>query len=323
MKPFLSLLSFLFFVNANGQTQNDVFQDQISRTPFLNWEYVYPDSSRAYQDTIEGIQRYFWSKKGDKVHSENIIYAYDYQAVIEGTIARDVHRDWNSFGLDSIYAHNMLFQDNPNIGDSINRFTDTILGSAWNEDYVQEDRMVIFEDMFLRIDFGFEPPLLVLSYLKETVDTADYEPKTSSNNPTNVDEDFDFSGTWIGRVTRYTFDIPGDSFTYLEHQDSMLQVHFSSLDTGGYQMLPDTVWEEGLDWKTTFSYADNGWKVKAEYFNPDWSARNKVLSDHQDSIYYLVVVDPIQIDAFEMELNDDEEFGWIWLFYRIKGIKEE
>lgn len=57
MKPFLSLLSFLFFVSANGQTQTDVFQDQISRTPFLNWEYVYADSSRAYQDTVEGIER--------------------------------------------------------------------------------------------------------------------------------------------------------------------------------------------------------------------------------------------------------------------------
>ena len=204
-------LAILFPISAISQT-NDVFKSQISRTPFLYWEYVYPDSSSAYQDTIEGIQRYFWSKMGE-INTQNIIYAYDYQSVIDGTIARDLYRDWNSFELDSVYAHNMFYQDNPDIGDAVNRFTDTILGSAWNEDYLEGDRIVIYEEVFVRIDFDFDPPLVVISYMKETVDTADYAPKTSSNNPTNVDEDFDFSGKWIGRVTRYTFDIPGDSFT--------------------------------------------------------------------------------------------------------------
>ena len=38
---------------------------------------------------------------------------------------------------------------------------------------------------------------------------------------------------------------PQIHFLYMEHQDSMLQVHFEELDTGGYEMIPDTVWYEG------------------------------------------------------------------------------
>ena len=322
MKLFF-LFSFLIFsLVSEGQPVGSVFQSQISRTPFLNWEYVYPDSSSAYQDTIEGIQRYFWSKKGE-VNTQNIIYAYDYQSVIDGTLARDLYRDWNSFELDSVYAHGMFYQDNPDIGDAVNRFTDTILGSAWNEDYLEGDRIVTFEEVFMRKDFDFEPPLIVISYMKETVDTADYIPDTESDEGWVNDVNFDFSGSWIGRVNRYTFNIPQDSFTSMQFQDSMLQVYFKPLDSVTYQMLPDTVWQQGYDWKTTLNFTGENWKVKAEYFNPDWSDSNFLLSDQPDSIYFLVVVDPIQIKEYEMELDENEEFGWIWLFYRINAIKEE
>jgi len=103
----------------------------------------------------------------------------------------------------------------------------------------------------------------------------------------------------------------------------MLQVYFKPLDSVTYQMLPDTVWQEGYDWKTTLNFTGENWKVKAEYFNPDWSDSNFLLSDQPDSIYFLVVVDPVQIKEYEMELDENEEFGWIWLFYRINAIKEE
>jgi hypothetical protein len=49
---------------------------------------------------------------------------------MNGTFAYDVHRDCNSFVFDSVYADRMLSQDNPNIGDSMRRLTDTIIGSA-------------------------------------------------------------------------------------------------------------------------------------------------------------------------------------------------
>ena len=49
---------------------------------------------------------------------------------MNGTFAYDVHRDCNSFVFDSVYADRMLPQDNPNIGDSMRRLTDTIIGSA-------------------------------------------------------------------------------------------------------------------------------------------------------------------------------------------------
>ena len=136
---------------AGAQTtvHPDNFKKQISRTPHLIWEYVYPDSLRAYQDTVEGIERYFWSSKG-KMNIQNIIYAYDYESVVDGTLARDVYRDWNSFGLDSTYAHRMFYQDDPNIGDSIFAFKDTILGSSWNEDYEKDGYNVVFEEAFIR-----------------------------------------------------------------------------------------------------------------------------------------------------------------------------
>ena len=322
MKPFLSLLSFLFFVNANGQTQTDVFQDQISRTPFLNWEYVYADSSRAYQDTVEGIERYFWSSKGT-VNTQNIIYAYDYESVVNGTLGNDVYRDWNSFDLDSTYAHSMFYQDNPNIGDSILAFKDTILGSSWNEDYEESGFNVVFEEVFIRVEYGFESPLIVISYMKETVDTADYEANLEAALDEPLDEEFDFSGSWIGKVVRYTFDVPADTFLYMERQDSMLQVHFEALDTGGYEMVPDTVWHEGKNWTTTLNFQDGQWNVHARFYDPKWEASNVLVSDDPDSLFYLIVVDPVQVDAYEMELADNEEFGWIWLFYRIKGVKED
>ena len=319
MKLFFSFLGLLTFFVGNAQNSR-VFKDQVFRTQHLNWEYVYADSSFAYQDTLEGIDRYFWSKKG-KINSQTIIYAYDYQSVIDGTIAINVHRDWNSFDLDSTYAHSMFYQDNPNIGDSIHRFVDTILASAWNEDYREGDRMVIYEEVYIRVDYDYEEPLIVLSYMKKTVDTAEYVPDEDSNEGWVDDVDFDFTGSWIGKVNRYTFNLEQDSFTSMEYQDSMLQVYFQPLDSVSYQMLPDTVWHEGYDWKTTLNFTGDTWKVKAEYYNPDWSDSNLLLSDQADSIYFLVVVDPIQIEAFEMELADNEEFGWIWLFYRIKGIK--
>jgi hypothetical protein len=103
----------------------------------------------------------------------------------------------------------------------------------------------------------------------------------------------------------------------------MLQVHFEGLDTGGYEMVPDTVWHEGKNWTTTLNFQDSQWNVHARFYDLKWKAFNVLVSDDPDSFYYLIVVDPVQVDAYEMELADNEEFGWIWLFYRIPGFKED
>jgi len=322
MKPiFLTVLIFAFKFSFS-QNRIGVFENQVSRTQHLNWEYVYTDSSSAFQDTIEGIERYFWTSGTDTVKKQ-IVYTYDYHSVLDGSIDYDLYRDWNSFGLDSVYAHGMFFQDNPRIADSMKASQDTLLGASWNEDYRLGDRMVIFEDMFMRVEYGWEPPVVVISYLSKSVDTSVYEAETEPVNIKVSDNNFDFSGIWIGRVTRYVYDIPQDTFLSLQHQDSMLQVYFKPLDSVTYKMIPDTVWEQGYDWNTIMSFKNGNWVADAEYHNPDWSASSKLLSDHSDSLYYNIVVDPVQVDAFDMQLSEGEEFGWIWLFYRINAIKEE
>ena len=46
---------------AGAQTtdHSDNFKKQISRTPHLIWEWADKDSTRAFQDTIEGVVKLF------------------------------------------------------------------------------------------------------------------------------------------------------------------------------------------------------------------------------------------------------------------------
>ena len=57
MRRFLSVVFGLagLAVQAQDKGHPDIFKQQISRTPFVQWEWADEDSVRAYQDTIGGI----------------------------------------------------------------------------------------------------------------------------------------------------------------------------------------------------------------------------------------------------------------------------
>jgi len=47
---------------AQGQVEGvypDNFKKQISRTPYITWEWADADSVRAYQDSIDGMMKFF------------------------------------------------------------------------------------------------------------------------------------------------------------------------------------------------------------------------------------------------------------------------
>ena len=86
------LIAVLIPLGCFSQNRIGVFENQVSRTQHLNWEYVFTDSSSAFQDTIEGIERYFWTSGIDTVKKQ-IVYTYDYHSVLDGSIDYDLYRD--------------------------------------------------------------------------------------------------------------------------------------------------------------------------------------------------------------------------------------
>ena len=61
MRRLLSLVLGLagLAVQAQDEVHPDIFKQQISRTPFVQWEWADEDSVRAYQDTIGGITKMY------------------------------------------------------------------------------------------------------------------------------------------------------------------------------------------------------------------------------------------------------------------------
>ena len=61
MRKLLSLVLGLagLAVQAQDAGHPDIFKQQISRTPFIQWEWADEDSVRAYQDTIGGITKMY------------------------------------------------------------------------------------------------------------------------------------------------------------------------------------------------------------------------------------------------------------------------
>ena len=64
-------------VQAQDEVHPDIFKQQISRTPFIQWEWADEDSVRAYQDTIGGITKMYFK---DYEEVDYIFFSYFYNA---------------------------------------------------------------------------------------------------------------------------------------------------------------------------------------------------------------------------------------------------
>jgi len=125
------------------------FKAQMSRTPWMNWAWSDSDSLFAYQDTIEGVIRLFMGDYTGEEAFERIYTVYDWDLVVDGSNDELVYRDWNSFDLDSGLAFPPLYQDHRSIADSLDGYTDTLMGYSWSESYENQLERVRIEEGYL------------------------------------------------------------------------------------------------------------------------------------------------------------------------------
>ena len=75
MRKLLSLMLGLagLAVQAQDEVHPDIFKQQISRTPFIQWEWADEDSVRAYQDTIGGITKMYFKDYEDVDYTSSLV----------------------------------------------------------------------------------------------------------------------------------------------------------------------------------------------------------------------------------------------------------
>ena len=95
-------------VQAQDEAHPDIFKQQISRTPFIQWEWADEDSVRAYQDTIGGITKFYFKDYEDDGLYIFFSYFYTADSVYDDKIAGQLIRDWQSIEMDSMYYHDVL-----------------------------------------------------------------------------------------------------------------------------------------------------------------------------------------------------------------------
>jgi hypothetical protein len=125
------------------------FKAQMARTPWMNWVWSDSDSLFAYQDTIDGVARFFMGDYTDEEAFERIYTIYDWDMIVDGVNDELVFRDWNSFNLDSGYAFPPLYQQHRSIADSLGGYEDTLMGYSWSLPYENEFQTVRLEEVFL------------------------------------------------------------------------------------------------------------------------------------------------------------------------------
>ena len=154
MRKLLSLVLGLagLAVQAQDAGHPDIFKQQISRTPFIQWEWADEDSVRAYQDTIGGITKMYFKDYEDV---DYIFFSYYYNAdsVYDNKIARQMIRDWNSLEMDSMYYHDVLIEYTAHTVDTLRSDLRNFYGVNWNEPYqLDSARAVTYEEASLKLD---------------------------------------------------------------------------------------------------------------------------------------------------------------------------
>jgi len=340
MRRFLSVVFGLagLAVQAQDETHPDIFKQQISRTPFVQWEWADEDSVRAYQDTIGGITK-FYSKDFEDVDYTFFSYFYNADSVYDDKIAKQLIRDWQSIEMDSMYYHDVLDGYTAHTGDSLRKDLRNYYGVNWNEPYqLDSTRAVTYEEASLKLDTLSDGEVVFfLFYVRWEEDTVlPLNGKEGTYDQMEMDEremfgvlpHFDFSGQWLARVHNIVYDTATLDVLNAYTLDSMMLVEFVERDGGlRREILPVETYKEGAlsgGWSTEIvANKDSVMIVHATYTDPDWDDKAKLIWVDFDTLRYIIDIDDVAHRAMGNEIEPGQEFAWYWEYTRINGKKEE
>ena len=340
MRRFLSVVFGLagLAVQAQDETHPDIFKQQISRTPFVQWEWADEDSVRAYQDTIGGITK-FYSKDFEDVDYTFFSYFYNADSVYDDKIAKQLIRDWQSIEMDSMYYHDVLDGYTAHTGDSLRKDLRNYYGVNWNEPYqLDSTRAVTYEEASLKLDTLSDGEVVFfLFYVRWEEDTVlPLNGKEGTYDQMEMDEremfgvlpHFDFSGQWLARVHNVVYDTATLDVLNAYTLDSMMLVEFVERDGGlRREILPVETYKEGAlsgGWSTEIvANKDSVMIVHATYTDPDWDDKAKLIWVDFDTLRYIIDIDDVAHRAMGNEIESGQEFAWYWEYTRINGKKEE
>ena len=341
MRKLLSLVLGLagLAVQAQDAGHPDIFKQQISRTPFIQWEWADEDSVRAYQDTIGGITKMYFKDYEDV---DYIFFSYYYNAdsVYDNKIARQMIRDWNSLEMDSMYYHDVLVEYTAHTVDTLRSDLRNFYGVNWNEPYqLDSARAVTYEEASLKLDTLSDGEVVFnLFYVRWEEDTVlPLNTYDSIYDKLVLDEDkllgvqpkYDFSGQWLARVHNVTYDNATMELLHAYTLDSMMTVEFIECDDGfKLKVVPVKTYNEGAlsgEWSTEFIMnEDSIIIVHASYTNPNWEDKAKLVLAEEDVLRYIVDIDEVAHEAMGNEVKPGQEFAWYWEYTRINlKIEEE
>ena len=340
MRRFLSVVFGLagLAVQAQDETHPDIFKQQISRTPFVQWEWADEDSVRAYQDTIGGITK-FYSKDFEDVDYTFFSYFYNADSVYDDKIAKQLFRDWQSIEMDSMYYHDVLDGYTAHTGDSLRKDLRNYYGVNWNEPYqLDSTRAVTYEEASLKLDTLSDGEVVFFLFyvrweedtvlpLKGTEGTYD-QMEMDEREMFGVLPHFDFSGQWLARVHNVVYDTATLDVLNAYTLDSMMLVEFVERDGGlRREILPVETYKEGAlsgGWSTEIvAKKDSVMIVHATYTDPDWDDKAKLIWVDFDTLRYIIDIDDVAHRAMGNEIEPGQEFAWYWEYTRINGKKEE
>jgi len=339
MKRVMILVLGLAGIVAQGQEEGaypDNFKKQISRTPFMVWEWADADSVRAYQDSIDGMMKFFYKDFGDET-LEYFSFFYDVDAVYDGSVTKQMINDWKSLDFDSMYYHDFLDEYSVGSADSFKSDVRGLYGAMWNEPYQLDSQAVTFENAMLELDTLNDGTLIFhMSYLKVVEDTLLPRRNQALYDHLEIDEsemfgvlmNYDFSGQWLGRVYNVTYDLNSLDVLSSYTLDSMLIAEFE--DQGGgliRDLKPVEVFNHGAlsgTWDTQFrADEDSAMVVYANYYDPNWSDTAHLIWTDRDTLRYIIEVKEPALVEMGAELKEGQGFAWYWDFSRINGIKED
>ena len=326
-------------VQAQDETHPDIFKQQISRTPFVQWEWADEDSVRAYQDTIGGISKFYF-KDFEDVDYTFFSYFYNADSVYDDKIAKQLIRDWQSIEMDSMYYHDVLDGYTAHTGDSLRKDLRNYYGVNWNEPYqLDSTRAVTYEEASLKLDTLSDGEVVFfLFYVRWEEDTVlPLNTYDSIYDKLVLDEDkllgvqpkYDFSGQWLARVHNVTYDNATMELLHAYTLDSMMTVEFIESDDGfKLKVVPVKTYNEGAlsgEWSTEFIMnEDSIIIVHASYTNPNWEDKAKLVLAEEDVLRYIVDIDEVAHEAMGNEVKPGQEFAWYWEYTRINlKIEEE
>lgn len=344
MKKILTLVLVVAGLASAAQTtsvERTIFQQQVSRTPHVIWEWVDADSTRAYQDTIPGITRIFHKDNEPGFRMEYVAYYYDLEPLYNDEIADVLVNDWLSFDLDSMYYARYLKEYVKGAtADLLQRNFRKNYGVKWKEPYVVDSLTVSMEQVMLYTDtLNSGEIIMIMSYMRLMEDSASMGYGDDSGGLYDfmeMDESemfgvlpqYDFSGEWLGRVHNVLYDSASFDVISYTTMDSMLVVQFPELSGPTLrEVKPVKVYNEGAlpgDWSTVFEMSpDSLMLVKASYDNPSWAHEAKLIWVDLDTLKYIIQVSDVANEAMGNEIPEGQKFAWVWEFARIRATKGE